>query len=106
MEQFIYFGFGFLTGVLTYLGTETLRKEELEEVEDNEPKIRNGSLVYFDFEILHPFLTKGKKYKALNVYVGDTSISFNIIDDNGRMCFCLLEGCGYLGGNDWKIYKY
>lgn len=114
MNELFFFGLGFVTGVVSYISFENYRNEfdkTLEEIDIEESNIeesktiRNGSLVYFDCDIEHDFLTKGKKYEVFNVDY-DNETSFNILDDNGNKCFCLLKDCGYLGVNDWKVFKY
>lgn len=51
-----------------------------------------------------PSLTKGKTYKCFNVkkrtYYG---YSFNLINDDGDKCLCLLKECSHLNDMDWII---
>ena len=114
MNELFFFGLGFVTGVVSYISFENYRNEfdkTLEEIDIEESNIeesktiRNGSLVYFDCDISHNMLTKGKKYKVFNVDYYNI-ISFNIIDDKGSKSFCLLKSCNYLGRKDWKVFKY
>ena len=50
-------------------------------------------------EDVKSYLTPGKEYEVRNMdYYG-----FAITDDTGDNIWCLLEGCGFLDGNNWRI---
>ena len=54
------------------------------------------------------YLTPGKEYGVSKFRKkendDDTSEgSFYVIDDENQPCYCLLKGCGHLGGLDWIV---
>ena len=52
-------------------------------------------------EDVKSYLTPGKEYEVRNMdYYG-----FAITDDTGDNIWCLLEGCGFLDGKNWRIIE-
>ncbi len=49
-----------------------------------------------------PYLTPGKRYAILDSKAGPASSLFSILDNDGDILICLLNGCHHLEG-DWTI---
>lgn len=48
------------------------------------------------------YITEGRKYKAFD-FDSKGQDSFHILDDNGEMRYCLVEGCAHLNSGNWEI---
>lgn len=60
-------------------------------------KITKGEFVISP-SVESEYLTSNKAYKVNKVFVDG---SFSIKDDNNKVLFCVLSGCGHLNGLDW-----
>lgn len=47
------------------------------------------------------YLTAGKDYEVKSVLLVAGLTGFEIVDDDGDLIYCRLEGCGHLKMNRW-----
>lgn len=48
-------------------------------------------------------LIEGKLYPVS--WLAPDNLAFGIVDEVGYELYCLVEGCGHLGGGDWELIE-
>ena len=47
--------------------------------------------------------TLGKEYEVIGEIADDGCRGFDVFDDDGDKCYCLLGHCSHLNGGSWEI---